>query len=64
MTPELIEAGDQWVTEDGRVLDVGDMSDDHIYNCVRILNRGIRYRRLWVKRFRLERFKRWLRSIF
>jgi hypothetical protein len=61
-----LSSSDQWVTSDGRVLDVKDMSDSHIDNTIKFLARRIKYLELWKQRMIAEKNYRlpWWRYIW
>lgn len=43
-----------WVCRDGRRMKVGEMTDDHLANCIAKIYRGWRGRAHWLPRLLLE----------
>jgi hypothetical protein len=44
-----------WITNDGRLLKIGEMSEDHIQRCIAcILRSGGRWRQQYLQRLQLE----------
>ena len=43
-----------WLTRDGRRMHLWEMSESHIVNCIRMIERNNDWRRKWLPRLNLE----------
>lgn len=43
-----------WVCKDGRKMKAGEMTDQHLANCIAKIERSRGWRKVWLPRLRLE----------